>query len=263
MKANVEIGDLLFEVTRRCNMRCGHCLRGSAQPKDMDMNVVHRFMEIAKEQRIHIYSLASGGGEPTMKVELLAEIFGAVHDASDPSFWYVTSNGKGWTEETVLELQNMASRHSNTMDSMNAFAISMDEFHERLKGRDMDMVSRLREEMSDAKVETKHGNPWGSTHRYDSVLNAGRAKKLWNKPKRKSHHYQVDVVDRDPNEEWIDYEIPMVYVTVDGDMLSDCDMSYADMKSQAKHDGPQYLGNVFTMAEPLIEAAKRKLGVYE
>ena len=42
----MHIDNLYFEVTRRCNMKCGHCLRGCAQKVDLTIDIVDRFLRL-------------------------------------------------------------------------------------------------------------------------------------------------------------------------------------------------------------------------
>jgi len=43
MKAELEY--LVIEVTRRCNLRCDHCLRGDPQNLDLDVSLVSRLFD--------------------------------------------------------------------------------------------------------------------------------------------------------------------------------------------------------------------------
>lgn len=42
---NIEVNNLILEVTRRCNMHCAHCLRGNAQSIDMPPNLIKNVLK--------------------------------------------------------------------------------------------------------------------------------------------------------------------------------------------------------------------------
>ena len=59
----IYVNYLAIEVTRRCNMKCNHCLRGDAQNLDISTAVLSG---IAKH--IHPASVIFTGGEPSLNV---------------------------------------------------------------------------------------------------------------------------------------------------------------------------------------------------
>lgn len=56
--------NLMIEITRRCNMRCNHCLRGDAEDLDMSQNLVQDLFAGVKSVDV----LTFCGGEPTLAV---------------------------------------------------------------------------------------------------------------------------------------------------------------------------------------------------
>lgn len=55
---------IAIEVTRRCNLRCAHCLRGNAQNIDISTKTLDTLVEQVDE----IYKIFFTGGEPTLNV---------------------------------------------------------------------------------------------------------------------------------------------------------------------------------------------------
>ena len=49
---------LTFEVTRRCNLVCKHCMRGKAQNIDLSKEMVDDFFQIIVLKELNIYFLA-------------------------------------------------------------------------------------------------------------------------------------------------------------------------------------------------------------
>ena len=70
---NIEISDLVIEVTRRCNFNCDHCLRGSTQRKDMDISICEKLVSELQLRR-KIFALTLSGGEPFLKPQLMRNI---------------------------------------------------------------------------------------------------------------------------------------------------------------------------------------------
>ena len=66
---NYMLDSLIFEVTRKCNLRCGHCMRGLAQNIDMNYKVVETFF--TKNNIKFIGNLSFSGGEPTLNSDLI------------------------------------------------------------------------------------------------------------------------------------------------------------------------------------------------
>lgn len=59
--------DLVLELTRDCNMRCAHCLRGDSDSLDMPVQVIENAFSAASEIR----TLTFTGGEPSLKPHLI------------------------------------------------------------------------------------------------------------------------------------------------------------------------------------------------
>ena len=66
----IYVNYLAIEVTRRCNMKCNHCLRGDAQNLDISTAVLSG---IAKH--IHPASVIFTGGEPSLNVPAIKRYF--------------------------------------------------------------------------------------------------------------------------------------------------------------------------------------------
>lgn len=61
----IAIDHLLVEITRKCQLRCAHCLRGDAQNINMSPKIIDKLLESV----CVIGSLLFTGGEPTMNLE--------------------------------------------------------------------------------------------------------------------------------------------------------------------------------------------------
>lgn len=123
------ISDLIIETTRRCNMRCAHCVRGDAENMDMD----EKYLEAVLSHAAGISLVTFSGGEPSLVIPLmrrfyeLAEKHGCVPD----SFYIVTNAKENQTE--LLKFAIDAWLASPEKDYCG-LAVSKDEFHEPADG---------------------------------------------------------------------------------------------------------------------------------
>ena len=76
----MELFNLIFEVTRRCNLCCEHCLRGEAQNMDMTKETVDKVLDRVES----ISSLTLSGGEPTLNIPIIRYIFSEIRRMEIP-----------------------------------------------------------------------------------------------------------------------------------------------------------------------------------
>ena len=92
--------NLMIEVTRRCNFSCGHCLRGEAQNKDLDIFKFRRYL--IDEGIKYINHLTITGGEPLMAVKQLKEIAAELRWGNvGLGTVYIATNGSYFTPEAM------------------------------------------------------------------------------------------------------------------------------------------------------------------
>ena len=131
MEIHVEF--LVIEVTRRCNMKCEHCLRGDAQNLDISTATLS---EIAK----HIYpsSVTFTGGEPSLNVPAIKRYFElAERYGTMPNSFYVATNGAASKEQMRdLALTLLESYAKMEEQDMCEVDVSVDMFHEAFRDND-------------------------------------------------------------------------------------------------------------------------------
>lgn len=218
----LHINELVFEVTRKCNMHCAHCLRGEAENLDMP----HRVIEKAISQVASIDTVVFGGGEVSLVPEKLEELLEAFRASGTPvNGFYAVTNGKTVSDDFLVSMLHWYS-FCGYEDECSGLALSCDEFHEHIPEKNKMLLrgfSFLREE--DKKNDWKH----------DYLLNEGRAKNLTGYKKRELSANDFNELEVDDNGNcWLE----MAYITCNGDVLSTCDASYDDQERFK-------LGNVF------------------
>lgn len=125
---------LVIEVTRRCNQRCDHCMRGDAQDRDLQDWVIDEIAKVLNEPMVvsEISDITLTGGEPFLKPEIIMSLLSKCHDAR---FW-VATNGTVSTPEALVAAGALLSRWYND-DVRNIceretgpISVSDDIFHE-------------------------------------------------------------------------------------------------------------------------------------
>lgn len=214
---------LVFELTRRCNMACAHCLRGEAQNVDIDYAVIDRVLE----NTLEIQSLSFGGGEISLNVEAMNYVLKRCKELCIPvySFYFVT-NGKNVSEEflsSILHWYAYAIECGGDGEGCG-LALSKDQFHEAVPFRNEALLSAFsfscKDKVQDFSTRT--------------LLNVGRAKTLVGYEKRELRpsdgYFSVAEEENSEGEAYLRVEDSTVYVGATGDVLSCCDCEYGDTR---------------------------------
>ena len=239
------IDNLILEVTRKCNLRCAHCLRGNPQRVTMSNEVLHAVMSHVD----YVSSVLFTGGEPSLATEVI-ENFIDICNWRKVSFggFYVITNGKA---------HNGLSRFMKACDRLYFMAdeqeicgvvVSQDQYHKALRD-----VQWHRYEMKD-----EDGRPYGEfppyfdakgrDHPIEFAFDEGRAheNQLGYKPAHNQEPWGI--YDRDDGSIGVNEEHGgQVYIAANGNVTSACDMSFKRIDKEAK-------GNV--LITPLPEIIK-------
>ena len=85
----MSLARIAFEITRRCNLNCKHCLRDEVEgPQDLSLEVIEKVMKQGREA-YGVKLTALTGGEPLMYPDL-EKLFEAIAD-NDYTFSFVTN----------------------------------------------------------------------------------------------------------------------------------------------------------------------------
>lgn len=94
----ITFGSIVVETTRRCNMRCRHCLRG--EPKNKDIDSV--YIDALLNQADIIDSLVFTGGEPTLNLDAMEHMSAGLINRGVLLFnFQVITNGVEYSERLV------------------------------------------------------------------------------------------------------------------------------------------------------------------
>jgi hypothetical protein len=214
-KDKINIENLVIEITRRCNMKCSHCLRGPAQNKDIDMF----YIDILFKHVNYISNLTITGDEPSLKPEYIKWILRKAksYKIGIGSF-FISTNGKKVTPEFLIEIVNLYSYCDD--NEISGIRISRDDYHEEIPNNNIKKLQIF----SFTTIDDD---------RHKFLINEGRTKELINY----GRHSLKDSRKLNPDEFEFDEENintlseGTLYLNVKGNLIRGCDWSY---KSQDK-----------------------------
>lgn len=225
------VREVMLELTRKCTMRCAHCLRGPVQNINMPIETINKVFSM-----FDIDQLAITGGEPTLAVKEIEHIANWMrfHNRRIDHFFMVT-NGKYITQKTLDDLEMIIRCCGD--NELTQIAISKDSFHSK------PTAYNTWEKWAEMMIY-KYDLPdyFFTRHVTNSVIKMGNA-------------ITNGVYTRELNEQYMDLQLTrehdelcinegLLYINVHGDIFNICDLSYKEQKN------PKYkLGNVWTTSK--------------
>lgn len=238
------VTDLILETTRRCNMRCDHCLRGDAEGVDMTKQIINSVFSATKS----VMTLTFTGGEPSLAPDLIRYALScAKRHGTSVSEVYLATNGleisekflsalRAWHMYCLSQAAPRSEKYIGTdqirrvVDAGNAYEpmgvfvdISMDRFHDDIPVENVLRLCSL-PNVRTGKYRDSRDDGW--------VLHTGRA--YWNgigdpeldRPWAYGEQSQkLDIGLDGPGLAVFDGSI---YVNALGQILKYCDYSYED-----------------------------------
>jgi MoaA/NifB/PqqE/SkfB family radical SAM enzyme len=124
---SISVNSLILEITRRCNIKCRHCLRGDSQRKDITTEIIDKALDGVS----NIGSVTFTGGEPTLAVSKIRYFLQAIKDRSIPlGSFYIVTNGKIAPRSLSQVLLDMyAYCDDYDREEMCSLVLSGDQYH--------------------------------------------------------------------------------------------------------------------------------------
>lgn len=117
---------LTIELTRRCNMRCAHCLRGQAQDITLSKNIIDKMFDDITDCA-HVYI---SGGEPLLELDTLIYLLEKIATNWNTALLEITTNGSILSDSLVAALEQFCQTPTSSSIPRKAhLTISKDEFH--------------------------------------------------------------------------------------------------------------------------------------
>lgn len=123
---NLVINKLCIEVTRKCNMKCLHCMRGEPQKIEVSLNIIDELFNNNNFTIKEIKELVITGGEPTLNVKALLKIIREIIENKIiiKSFNMVI-NGSNYSKKIIDSLNLL---HNYGVSIINLIC-SLDQYH--------------------------------------------------------------------------------------------------------------------------------------
>jgi hypothetical protein len=223
----INVYELVLELTRWCNMQCNHCIRGARQRHRMSLEVMQKTLRAFDR----IDTITFSGGEPFLAVDLMRA-------ALDECRWhsmnvgnvFIATNGSvinGKVKEIIKDWLQYTSD-----GELNCIRISTDQFHDPINKWPWEELKDELIEYMGLKVYFEYLKPSDTR----AVIDDGFAKSngIGNRPIRSD----IEIGTWGKDNENVNLH-GALYVNVYGDMFSTCGISY---RSQA--EGKFFMGNV-------------------
>lgn len=216
--------EIFLELSRQCNMKCFHCLRGNAQKTLMPDHIIWRALYQFKPDYLGI-----GGGEPIMNISLLKNLRHQLLQAQCyPDDMWIVTNGITLSKEELYAEDEDTRKITNLLLDFPVetiyLAVSTDKFHEDLGRSDSDTPTRRFNEIeelfecSDKVSVSSHG---ANT----DLLSMGR--------------YSGGGLEEELNS-----EVNTLYIDVNGYVWVSCNLSYNFMDNEDNRNSVICLGNI-------------------
>jgi organic radical activating enzyme len=211
---DLEFVDVVFELTRWCNMECPHCLRGEKEK----LRIKKQYIDALFSKVTRIGTLMFTGGEPTLAIDLMEyAIESMIHHHVTYNHFWISTNGLNFTKRIQQCLLRLFS--GSEEKELNGLQVSIDNYHTQIDAWKIENWAD-REVGWLAKLDMR-----GSSSISQNLLFEGRAKENYGEATRKPDH-NIRLFYGGKIE-------GVLYVNVKGNILSSCDLSYksADRKN--------------------------------
>lgn len=244
------VESLIVNITDMCNMECEFCLRGDRGVNKMDLSLIPRIFDGID----CIENLTITGGEPSLYEEAVTAIVDYIEEKDIDCYGcFIVTNGKVYSQALVDAVKKLLLRHirktyaneyvtpqvakyiKSEFEEMYSFgiAVSIDMYHEAISVENY-IRYRMSGVYSDVK-ETDFSN--------GGVIARGRGSNIYGAKEREYRELYVSCDDGD-------IIVEELYISIDGDVFSDCDISY-DMQGYIEPEGNLH-------EETLAEIIERK-----
>lgn len=223
--------NLVLELTRRCNFACTHCLRGETENTDMTEEIIDKVMDNFDG----FTEVTFTGGEPTLNLDAMEYFFkmAKIRNKSIDCF-YVATNGHENQERLANILLN-AYMDCESQD-LCGVSLSMDDFHD---GFQSEYVKGLAFYQPVKEHHTDDPHTW--------IIQTGRAEdfRIGRPPKYFTDFHATRTTPPDNS-----IYVETAYVSTNGFLYPDCDLSYEIMDKNKKLQITQARPYFFELTKP-------------
>lgn len=237
-RPDMHVASLVIELTRRCQFTCEHCLRGNAQNADMTTDVIDKILDSFDR----ITEVTFTGGEPTLNLDVMEYFFQALKARNKfIDGFYVATNGHDNQERLAHILLN--AYMDVDAPEICGVSLSIDDFHNGHQSpyiRGLAFYQEVKEHLE------QDPDKW--------VIKSGRAYDFGiGRPYDNNVRFSAEYTKYPDHSEEITADT--VYVSFDGYVYPDCDLSYEIMDENKKLKIEQARPYFYELAMPGHEPA--------
>jgi len=200
----LSLNEVIIEVTRKCNMKCRHCLRGSVQNANIDKKHIRTLLK----QVSNINYVVFTGGEPSLNVEAIEYFVEVAKELNvEIGYFYIATNGKRVKVDFIVAVLKLYSICWEK--EMCQLLLSNDMYHAEEGHYNDELLKGL------AFYSKRNQEDYAQYN----LLKEGRAK---NRGK-----FDVTLASVDCKE---DFEECELYLNVHGQIVNGCNWSYVNQK---------------------------------
>lgn len=235
----VNIDTLVIETTRRCWLRCEHCLRGEPEDKNIPKEHIENFLKAMKLGTIH--SVVFTGGEPLMNVSAIRDFVEIVkkYNITIGSFYIATSCPPGFVFDDLkilIELYSMCEEKQYC-----CIDISNDQFHDLPDTRALEILEFVK--ITNLKLQQHDKYEGYEKAEYKTIIAAGRALDYVSVPFSHDTRNRLDLCIESSVEKLnlpggeISFDKLSIsqgdlYINCDGNLVVGCDWSYGEQETE-------------------------------
>lgn len=235
----MDIKNLIIEVTRKCNMKCKHCLRGEAQNCD----IPYKYIDALFENVTSVGHITFTGGEPFLNVGAIEYTLQLVKKKNIAVYgFYLATNAKVVKDRyisIVNEWMIYVIKCNNQMEEMlkgsdndnisvilsriqshSGVSVSRDKYHD-----DISIENYLKFRMLSYYVDVQE-------HSDNECFERMEGKALENEIGVSDCYWDISSVYVEMNGSQFNpntLEIEQLYLSSNGDLVGDCDLSYENI----------------------------------
>ena len=237
----MHVNTLTLELTRKCNLKCEHCLRGNAQNKSMsEQTMLQIFNHIDS-----VDTLSIGGGEPSLAIKELECLYNVlVQTNTQVQDIFLVTNGKKVSKPLIKSFAKLYSLLP--YPEWSQFGISNDIYHVAERGYHVTPASYV-DELYDPKNTDLHNLPESIFYTHldgdrMKIFARGRAKNWGDNYDPYLDNIRLNSLS---NPTVIDGEM---YIAYDGTVVGDANMSYNDMRKYSRGNVHQWFDLMINLA---------------
>lgn len=214
------IDRIVLEVTRSCNLKCKHCMRGCAERCHFNTCYLDNIFDGIDSVGVITFS----GGEPLLKIGTIVKTLDYIreHNICLGGF-YIAHNGTIFSKYLMNILKDY---YDNYVDEpcLCGFSLSTDKFHlESIKNGKL--ANRYYDYIELKEFDYGYDFIFDDRKEITTLIESGRGSRNRNRIVTK-YHRRPSFYNGFIQNEYGSYDDCVLYIAANGNVISDCDLSF-------------------------------------